>query len=358
MRQGPLCSAENLAGMHKRWIFLAALTMWGAVSAPLLAMTGDEMLAAFYRGEYAAIRAPLENWMAVNPNDAHGAFFLARTYGALGMDPQAKAMFARSAELYRAEAKERESKQVQCFADMLYGATSQVRWDRADDYIDDYDSGEFAAYLARGRENAAQSRFGPAADDFTKAEEILGRLGNMTRIKEAQVGRYLNRGLATTGQESVDAFQRAIQLDPDNPHIFWLLGDRFYASNRDSEAVNAYRHAADMFAARGDLTNRDKVLALSDVYGRHQREAEERARKLEETRYRVLGTWRNGGQTLNLNANQTYTLWTSARSPRTGGWRVLDDGRVQLFGAGGNSDWYMEPRGTGWVSINGATWNK
>lgn len=347
--------------MHKRWIFLAALSVWGAVSAPLLAMTGDEMLAAFYRGEYAAIRAPLENWMASNPNDAHGAFFLARTYSSLALVPQAKAMFARSAELYRSQGHEREARQVQCFADMMFADTTQVRWDKADEYINEYDSGEYQAYMQRARENALQNRYGPAADDFAKAEEIFVRNGNTgPRLTEARLGRYFNRGLATTGQESVNNLLRGLEISPEDASSYWWLGERYYQMNRDQEAVNAYRRAADIYNARGDLVNRDKVLALTDVYGRHQREAEERARKLEETRLRVLGTWRQSGQTLVLQPNQTYQLWTGGRQqyPRTGGWRVLEDGKVQLMGAGGTSDWTMEVRGANWVSINGTTWNK
>lgn len=351
--------------MRKHWILLAGLAFAPALVAAQAAPTAavlrqDDILPAFFRGEYPAVKTAIEAFLAGNPQDAHGTFFLARTYSSLGMPDQARALFAKAALLYDGQGKQREAKQVRCFTDMLYGATTQQRWDRADEYLNEYDSGEYEALLSRARENVEQKRYGPAADDYSKAAEVFVRTGNTSGVTEARHGQFYSRAMASEGQEAVDNFRRALELRPDDPYTHWGLGERYYQMQQDQAAIYEYRHAGDLFASRGDVANQNAVMALTDLQGRRQREAQERAQKLEDTRLRVLGTWKHDRETLTMHPNQTYSLWNGARQqyPRQGGWRVLEDGRVQLMGAGGGSDWFMDVKGAGWVSINGTTWNK
>jgi serine/threonine-protein kinase len=78
---------------------------------------------------------------------------------------------------------------------------------------------------------------------------------------------YINRGLVLQDQKdmpgAVAAFQRAIELEPDNMWPIWCLGEAFRLQGNGAAAAAAYRKAADLQGATlRDLKDLPRIIAM------------------------------------------------------------------------------------------------
>jgi tetratricopeptide (TPR) repeat protein len=115
--------------------------------------------------------------------------------------------------------------------------------------------GSAVAHYNRGRLLLDERHFEEAKPELEKALSLYEHFGDavyLLAVTERQLGETA---------KSLELSQKSVQLSPDNPRAYYLLGQNLSSAKREQEAIAAWKHAAQLDPNSTEVLNR-----LSQVF--------------------------------------------------------------------------------------------